>query len=189
MPELPDIIAYIEALQPRVVGQQIQNVLVSSPFLVRSFDPPLSEATGKKVTGLRRLGKRIVFELEDDLFLILHLMIAGRLYWRDKGSKAKGRGLITFIFPLGTLVLTEAGTKRRASIYLVRGQSDLAAHDPGGIDVFQAGLAGFKEALTRENHTLKRSLTDPHLFSGIGNAYSDEILHAAGLSPLKLTKS
>jgi formamidopyrimidine-DNA glycosylase len=189
MPELPDIVAYIEALQSRVIGQAIQNILVSSPFLVRSFDPPLSEATGKKILSLRRLGKRIVFELEDDLFLVFHLMIAGRLYWRDKGSKAKGRGLITFIFPSGTLVMTEAGTKRRASIYLVRGQSDLAAHDPGGLDVFQADLASFRDALTRENHTLKRSLTDPHLFSGIGNAYSDEILHAAGLSPLKLTKS
>jgi formamidopyrimidine-DNA glycosylase len=189
MPELPDIVAYIEALQSRVIGQAIQNILVSSPFLVRSFDPPLSEAAGKKILSLRRLGKRIVFELEDDLFLVFHLMIAGRLYWRDKGSKAKGRGLITFIFPSGTLVMTEAGTKRRASIYLVRGQSDLAAHDPGGLDVFQADLASFRDALTRENHTLKRSLTDPHLFSGIGNAYSDEILHAAGLSPLKLTKS
>jgi len=187
MPELPDIVAYIEALQPRILGQPVQNILIASPFLVRSVDPPLSEANGKKVIGLRRLGKRIVLALDGDLFLIIHLMIAGRLHWRDAGAKAKGRGLATFVFPSGTLVFTEAGTKRRASIYLVRGESDLAAHDPGGIDIFQTDLAGFRTALTRENHTLKRALTDPHLFSGIGNAYSDEILHAAGLSPMKLT--
>jgi formamidopyrimidine-DNA glycosylase len=188
MPELPDIVAYIEALQPRILGQPIQNILISSPFLLRSVDPPLSEAFGKKITHLRRLGKRIVSEIDGDLFLIIHLMIAGRLHWRDAGSKAKGRGLATFIFPSGTLVLTEAGTKKRASMYLVRGEAGLASHDPGGLDIFESDLAGFRSTLTRENHTLKRALTDPHLFSGIGNAYSDEILHAAGLSPLKLTK-
>jgi formamidopyrimidine-DNA glycosylase len=188
MPELPDIVAYIEALQPRILGQPIQNILISSPFLLRSVDPTLSEVYGKKVTHLRRLGKRIVFEIDGDLFLIIHLMIAGRLHWRDAGSKAKGRGLATFIFPSGTLVLTEAGTKKRASMYLVRGESGLAGHDPGGLDIFEVDLASFRSTLTRENHTLKRALTDPHLFSGIGNAYSDEILHAAGLSPLKLTK-
>jgi formamidopyrimidine-DNA glycosylase len=188
MPELPDIVAYIEALQPRILGQPIQNILISSPFLLRSVDPTLSEVYGKKVTHLRRLGKRIVFEIDGDLFLIIHLMIAGRLHWRDAGSKAKGRGLATFIFPSGTLVLTEAGTKKRASMYLVRGEAGLAGHDPGGLDIFEVDLASFRSTLTRENHTLKRALTDPHLFSGIGNAYSDEILHAAGLSPLKLTK-
>jgi formamidopyrimidine-DNA glycosylase len=188
MPELPDIVAYIEALQPRILGQPIQNILISSPFLLRSVDPTLSEVYGKKVTHLRRLGKRIVFEIDGDLFLIIHLMIAGRLHWRDAGSKAKGQGLATFIFPSGTLVLTEAGTKKRASMYLVRGEAGLAGHDPGGLDIFEVDLASFRSTLTRENHTLKRALTDPHLFSGIGNAYSDEILHAAGLSPLKLTK-
>jgi formamidopyrimidine-DNA glycosylase len=188
MPELPDIVAYIEALQPRILGQPIQNILISSPFLLRSVDPTLSEVYGKKVTHLRRLGKRIVFEIDGDLFLIIHLMIAGRLHWRDAGSKAKGRGLATFIFPSGTLVLTEAGTKKRASMYLVRGEAGLAGHDPGGLDIFEVDLASFRSTLTRENHMLKRALTDPHLFSGIGNAYSDEILHAAGLSPLKLTK-
>ena len=188
MPELPDIVTYIEALQARVLGQPIQNVLISSPFLVRSVSPPLTDVMGKKVTHFRRLGKRIVFGLEGDLFLVLHLMIAGRLHWRDAKSKAKGRGLATFIFPSGTLVLTEAGTKKRASLYVVEGEVALAAHDPGGMDVSETDLAGFRAALTSENHTLKRALTDPHLFSGIGNAYSDEILHAARISPMKLTQ-
>jgi formamidopyrimidine-DNA glycosylase len=188
VPELPDIAAYIEALAPRVLEQPIQEVRLSSPFLLRSVSPPLNEVAGKRVINLRRLGKRIVFGLEDDLFMIIHLMIAGRFHWKEKRSKPNRQTLATFDFPSGTLTLTEAGSKRRASLYLVRGESDLLAHDPGGLEVLDADLESFRAALTRENHTLKRSLTDPHLFSGIGNAYSDEILHAAGLSPLQLTK-
>ena len=187
MPELPDIIAYIEALEPRVLGQQVQEIRISSPFLLRSVDPPLSSAIGKKVTNLRRVGKRIVFGLEDEVFLIIHLMIAGRLHWKDRPQKPNRRTLAVFAFSSGTLTLTEAGSKRRAALHLVRGAASLACHDPGGLEVLEADLKRFQEALTRENHTLKRALTDPHLFSGIGNAYSDEILHAAGLSPLKLT--
>ena len=188
MPELPDIVAYIEALEPRILNQPIQNIRLSSPFLLRSVDPPLSEASGKQVTNLRRLGKRIVFGLEDELFLVIHLMIAGRFHWKEKPAKPNRQTLATFTFPSGTLTLTEAGSKKRASMYFVRGESALAAHDPGGLEVLDADLESFKTRLTLENHTLKRSLTDPHFFSGIGNAYSDEILHAAGLSPLKLTK-
>lgn len=188
MPELPDIVAYITALEPRVLEQPIQEVRLSSPFLLRSVDPPLNQVAGKRVINLRRLGKRIVFGLEDDLFMIIHLMIAGRFHWKEKRSKPNRQTLAAFNFPEGTLTLTEAGSKRRASLYLVRGESELAAHDPGGLEVLQADLESFRAALIRENHTLKRSLTDPHLFSGIGNAYSDEILHAAGLSPLQLTK-
>ena len=188
MPELPDIVAYIEALEPRVLNQPIRDIRLSSPFLLRSVDPPLSEASGKKVTNLRRLGKRIVFGLEDDLFIIIHLMIAGRFHWKEKPTKPNRQTLASFIFPSGTLTLTEAGSKKRASMYFVRGESALAAHDPGGLEVLEADLESFKARLTLENHTLKRALTDPHFFSGIGNAYSDEILHAAGLSPLKLTK-
>lgn len=188
MPELPDIAAYIEALGSRVLNQPIQDIRLSSPFLLRSVDPPLSGASGKQVTDLRRLGKRIVFGLEDDLFIVVHLMIAGRLHWKEKPTKPNRQTLATLVFPSGTLTLTEAGSKKRASMYFVRGESALAAHDPGGLEVLEADLESFKERLTQENHTLKRSLTDPHFFSGIGNAYSDEILHAAGLSPLKLTK-
>jgi formamidopyrimidine-DNA glycosylase len=188
VPELPDIVAYIEALEPRVLNQPIRDIRLSSPFLLRSVDPPLSEASGKKVTNLRRLGKRIVFGLEDDLFIIIHLMIAGRFHWKEKPTKPNRQTLASFIFPSGTLTLTEAGSKKRASMYFVRGESALAAHDPGGLEVLEADLESFKARLTLENHTLKRALTDPHFFSGIGNAYSDEILHAAGLSPLKLTK-
>jgi formamidopyrimidine-DNA glycosylase len=188
VPELPDIVAYIEALEARVLDQPIQSIRLSSPFLLRSVDPPLSEASGKKVTDLRRLGKRIVFGLEDDLFIIIHLMIAGRFHWKEKSSKPNRQTLATFVFPSGTLTLTEAGSKKRASMYFVRGESALATHDPGGLEVLEADLESFKSRLTQENHTLKRALTDPHFFSGIGNAYSDEILHAAGLSPLKLTK-
>jgi formamidopyrimidine-DNA glycosylase len=189
MPELPDVTVYIEALLERVLNQPIQKIRIGSPFIVRSFDPPVREAEGKKVLGLHRLGKRIVFELEDDLFLIVHLMIAGRFHWKPKGAKiARRYGQAAFDFANGTLLLTEAGTKKRASIYLVRGKEALRDHDPGGLEVFDATLDEFHRALTRENHTLKRSLTDPHLFSGIGNAYSDEILHRARLSPIRLTR-
>ena len=188
MPELPDIVAYIEALEPRVLNQPIQDIRVSSPFLLRSVDPPLSEASGKNVTNLRRLGKRIVLGLEDELFLVIHLMIAGRFHWKENRAKANRQTLASFVFPSGMLMLTEAGSKKRASMYFVRGESALAAHDPGGLEVLEADLKSFTARLTAENHTLKRALTDPHFFSGIGNAYSDEILHAAGLSPLKLTE-
>ena len=187
MPELPDIVAYIEALEPRILNQPIQDIRVSSPFLLRSVDPPLSEASGKNVTSLRRLGKRIVLGLEDELFLIIHLMIAGRFHWKETRAKPNRQTLASFVFANGTLMLTEAGSKKRASMYFVRGESALAAHDPGGLEVLEADLETFSARLTAENHTLKRALTDPHFFSGIGNAYSDEILHAAGLSPLKLT--
>lgn len=188
MPELPDIVAYIEALEARVLDQPIQDIRLSSPFLLRSVDPPLSEAFGKKVTHLRRLGKRIVFGLEDDLFLVIHLMIAGRLHWKETRAKPNRQTIAVFNFPSGTLTLTEAGSKKRASMYFVRGEAALAAHDRGGLEVLEADLESFKAQLTIENHTLKRALTDQRFFSGIGNAYSDEILHAAGLSPLKLTK-
>ncbi len=189
MPELPDVTVYIEALSERVLGQAIRKLRIGSPFVVRSFDPPITEIEGKKILGLRRIGKRIVFALDGDLFLIVHLMIAGRLHWKPKGAKiARKYGLAALDFTDGTLLLTEAGTKKRASIHLVRGEPALQEHDPGGVEVFDVTLEQFAEALTRENHTLKRSLTDPHLFSGIGNAYSDEILHRARLSPVRLTK-
>jgi formamidopyrimidine-DNA glycosylase len=189
MPEFPDVTVYIEALTERVLSQPIQKIRIGSPFVLRSFEPPLSAAEGKKVLALRRVGKRIVFELEDDLFLIFHLMIAGRFHWKPKGAKiARKYGQAAFDFPHGTLLLTEAGTKKRASIHLVRGEAALREHDPDGLEVLDATLAQFREALKRENHTLKRTLTDPHLFSGIGNAYSDEILHRAKLSPIRLTK-
>jgi formamidopyrimidine-DNA glycosylase len=188
VPELPDIVAYIEALEPRILNQPIQDIRLSSPFLLRSVDPALTEAKGKTVTNLRRLGKRTVFGLEDELFLVIHLMIAGRFHWKEKPTKPNRQTLATFTFPSGTLTLTEAGSKKRASMYFVRGESALAAHDPGGLEVLDADLESFKARLIQENHTLKRALTDPHFFSGIGNAYSDEILHAAELSPLKLTK-
>jgi formamidopyrimidine-DNA glycosylase len=188
MPELPDILVYLECLHPRVVGQPLVKLRLASPFLVRTVEPPVAEVDGKTVRGLRRLGKRIVFELEDELFLVLHLMIAGRLHWKAPGAKPPGRiGLAAFDFPGGTLVLTEAGTKRRASLHVVRGEDRLAEHQPGGLEVLDADLGAFRAALRRENHTLKRALTDPRLFSGIGNAYSDEILHRARLSPLTWT--
>jgi formamidopyrimidine-DNA glycosylase len=188
MPELPDVVVYLECLHARVVGQPLEKVRLSSPFLLRSVDPPLTAAEGKQVLGLRRLGKRLVFALEDDLFLVLHLMIAGRLHWKERGAKPPGKiGLAAFDFPNGTLTLTEAGTKKRAALHLLRGEDQLAAHQPGGLEVLDADVAAFRAALLRENHTLKRSLTDPHLFSGIGNAYSDEILHRARLSPLTWT--
>lgn len=188
MPELPDIAACIHALEPRVLGQPVRDIRISNPFILRSADPPLREAIGKKVAHLRRLGKRIVFALEDELFLIFHLMIAGRFHWKERLSKPTRQTLVTFSFPSGILTLTEAGSKRRASMHLVRGESSLAAHDPGGLEVLDADFESFRAALICENHTLKRALTDPHLFSGIGNAYSDELLHAAGLSPLQLTQ-
>ena len=189
MPEYPDVTVYIEALSERVLNQPIQKIRIGSPFVLRSFDPPISAAEQKNILALRRLGKRIVFELEDQLFLIVHLMIAGRLHWKPKGAKiARKYGQAAFDFPNGTLLLTEAGTKKRASIHLVRGEAALQEHDPGGLEVFESTFDRFREALTRENHTLKRSLTDPRLFSGIGSAYSDEILHRARLSPIRLTR-
>ncbi len=188
MPELPDIELYVEALAARAVGEPLERVRLGSPFLLRSADVPISDAQGRRVAQVRRLGKRIVLALEGDLFLVLHLMIAGRLHWRERGAKLPGRaGLGAFDFPNGTLVLTEAGTKRRAALHLVRGEAALAALDRGGLEPMRADLAAFRAALLRENHTLKRALTDPGLFSGIGNAYSDEILHRARLSPVKLT--
>ncbi len=188
MPELPDITVYIEALDARVWGARLLGVRLGSPFVLRSVDPPLAAASGKTVTGLRRVGKRIVIALEDDLFLVLHLMIAGRLHWKEAGARLPGKvGLAAFDFSTGTLTLTEAGTKRRAAIHLVRGEATLREHDPGGLEVFDSNLAQFGAALRQESHTLKRALTDPRLFSGIGNAYSDEILHRARLSPVKQT--
>ena len=188
MPELPDIVLYLEHLAPRVVHETLERVIVRSPFLVRTFDPPISEAAGKQVLGLRRLGKRIVFELEGGLFLVVHLMIAGRFRWKPPGTKPPGKvGLAAFEFPTGVLILTEAGTKRRASIYMVKGEESLRQFDRGGLEVLDADGASFAARLRSESHTLKRALTDPRLFSGIGNAYSDEILHRARLSPLART--
>lgn len=188
MPELPDILVYLEALQSRVVGWRLERVRLASPFLLRTFDPPLAAAYGKAVTGLRRVGKRLVFAMDDELFLVLHLMIAGRLHWQAPGAGPPRRiGLAAFDFEQGTLILTEAGSKRRASLHLVRGEAELSRHDPGGVEPLECDEAAFRAALLRENHTLKRTLTDPRLFSGIGNAYSDEILHRARLSPLALS--
>ncbi|HET9705804.1 MAG TPA: DNA-formamidopyrimidine glycosylase family protein [Vicinamibacterales bacterium] len=188
MPELPDIELYLHALRPRIVGARLERIRLASPFLVRSVDPPLDQAYGRTVTGLRRLGKRLIWELEGDLFLVIHLMIAGRFKFHDRGAKIPGKvGLAAFDFAPGSVILTEAGSQRRASLYLVRGQAALAEHDPGGLEVLTSTADQFGEALTRENHTLKRALTDPHLVSGIGNAYSDEILHAARMSPMVLT--
>ncbi len=189
MPELPDIVLYIEHLEKRVLGEPLLSARLANPFLVRTVEPPLSAAHGKKVVALRRIGKRIVVGLEDDLFLVLHLMIAGRLRWKAPGAKIPGKvGHAAFDFPRGTLVLTEASTRKRASLHLVRGEAALREHDPGGLEPLEAPLGAFRDALLRENHTLKRALTDPRLFSGIGNAYSDEILHRARLSPLALTR-
>lgn len=189
MPELPDIVVYLDCLRPRVVGEVLDKVRLASPFLLRSVEPPLERCHGSVVRGLRRLGKRIVFELDDDLFLILHLMIAGRLHWKDKGAKPPGKvGLAAFDVSNGTLVLTEAGTKKRASLHVVQGEAELSKHQPGGLEVLDADLPAFRAALLRGNHTVKRALTDPRLFSGIGNAYSDEILHRAKLSPLTWTE-
>jgi len=190
MPELPDIAVYIEALEARVSGRTLARVRIAHPFLLRTADPPISAVGGRTVRELRRLGKRIAIGLDGDLWLVLHLMIAGRLHWAEPGAALPGkRGLAAFDFTDGTLILTEAGTKRRASLHLVRGPEALAAHDPGGLEVLECELAAFRAALIGgSNHTLKRSLTDPHRFSGIGNAYSDEVLHRAHLSPVAMTQ-
>src|SRR5262249_25544546 len=189
VPELPDVTVYLDALAPRVLGQTLGGVRVRGPALVRTADPPLREATGKRVTALRRQGKRLLFVLEDDLFLVLHLMIAGRLHWKSRGAPVPGRiGLAAFDFSTGTLTLTEASPKKRAQLWLLRGEEAVKALDRGGIDPLEASPEAFAAALRSENHTLKRALTDPRLFSGIGNAYSDEILHAARLSPVALTQ-
>jgi formamidopyrimidine-DNA glycosylase len=188
MPELPDITAYISALEKRIVGQALERVRLSSPFLLRTVEPPLSSVEGRVVNRLRRIGKRIAIGLEDDLWIVLHLMIAGRLHWKKRDAKLGGRqNLAAFDFPDGSLVLTEAGSKRRASLHVIRGEENLDSLDAGGIDVFEANLDAFRNVLTAENHTLKRALTDPRLLSGVGNAYSDEILHAAQLSPITMT--
>ena len=188
MPELPDIAIYLEALEARVLGHTLVKLRLASPFLLRTVDPSPADVSGRKVITLRRLGKRIVFGLEDDLFVVLHLMIAGRLKWLAPGAKVPGKvGLAAFDFDNGTLVLTEAGSKRRASLHILRGERALHEHDPGGIEPLEMSAAEFRAALTRERHTLKRTLTDPRTFSGIGNAYSDEILHRARLSPVQLT--
>jgi formamidopyrimidine-DNA glycosylase len=188
VPELPDIELYLHALRPRIVGHTLEKVRVASPFLVRSFDPPIDQAFAKNVVALSRLGKRLVWQLDGDLFLIIHLMIAGRFKWADRGAKVPGKvGLAAFDFDNGTLIFTEAGSQRRASLYLVKGWKAVEEHDPGGLEVLSSSVEEFGKALTNENHTLKRALTDPHLLSGIGNAYSDEILHAAKMSPMLLT--
>jgi len=189
VPELPDIVAYVEALERRVVGQALEVVRIRGPFVVRTVDPPISAATGHRVVGVRRIGKRIVVALEGDLFIVIHLMIAGRLLWKVRGAPLTNRiALAAFDFESGTVVLTEAGTTKRASIHVIRGAEGLRQFDRGGLEVLEASLADFTARLRSENHTLKRSLTDPRLFSGIGNAYSDEILHRARLSPVQLTK-
>ncbi len=188
MPELPDIVVYVEALEARIAGQTLKQARLASSFLVRTITPPLEAAAGRAVADIRRIGKRIAIGLDGDLWLVLHLMIAGRLHWRAPGFKLGRRGtLAAFDFANGSLVLTEAGSKRRASLHVVQGTEGLSALDPGGLEIFEADLAAFRARLTSANHTLKRALTDPHLFSGIGNAYSDEILHRAGLSPVALT--
>src|SRR5215471_8873341 len=189
MPELPDIVVYLEALEARIVGKRIEAIRVASPSLLRSAIPPLHSAEGKRVLQLRRMGKRICIGLEGDLWLVLHLMIAGRLHWRERGAKvARPRGLAAFDFVDATLLWTEAGSRKRASLYVIAGEENLRSLDPGGLEVLGASLEQFSAALTSANHTLKRALTDPHLFSGIGNAYSDEILFEAGLSPIQLTQ-
>ena len=189
MPELPDIVVYIEALEKRIAGQTLDRVRIVSPFLLRTADPPLHKTEGRVVRGLRRIGKRIAIGLDDDLWLVLHLMIAGRLHWKQKGVKvSRPRGLAAFDFPNGSLLLTEAGSKKRASLHVVAGEEGLAKLDPGGLEVLEADADRFAAALTASNHTLKRALTDPRTFSGIGNAYSDEILFEARLSPIALTQ-
>ncbi|WP_193367867.1 DNA-formamidopyrimidine glycosylase family protein [Pelagibius marinus] len=201
MPELPDITVYIEALEERILHRKLEKVRLASPFLLRTAVPPIKEAEGREVVSLRRLGKRIVFGLEGspqgdpanseagDLFLVLHLMIAGRLHWKEKGAPLKGKfALAAFDFADGSLTLTEAGSKKRAALHLLQGEAALAEHDPGGLEVLAAEETDFAAALTARNHTVKRALTDPRIFSGIGNAYSDEILHRAGLSPVAMTQ-
>jgi formamidopyrimidine-DNA glycosylase len=189
VPELPDIVIYIEALEKRIAGQTLEGIRLVSPFLLRTVDPPLASAQGKRVRELRRVGKRIAIGLDEELWLVLHLMIAGRLHWQKRGAKvSRPRGLAAFDFSNGTLVWTEAGSQKRASLHVVRGEAGLLALDPGGLEVLEADLDRFAAVLTSANHTLKRALTDPRLFSGIGNAYSDEILFEARLSPLALTQ-
>jgi formamidopyrimidine-DNA glycosylase len=188
VPELPDIALYLGALTPRVVGSRLERLRIASPFLLRTAEPPVADLAGRQIVAVSRIGKRIVFAFDGDYFVVLHLMIAGRLHWKPAGAPIPRRaGLAAFDFPNGTLLLTEAGSKHRASLHVVRGREALAAHDRGGLDVLTATLEQFRGALARESHTLKRALTDPRLFDGIGNAYSDEILHAARLSPLRLT--
>jgi formamidopyrimidine-DNA glycosylase len=188
MPELPDVVVYLEALERRILRQPLEAIRLISPFVLRSVDPPVADVLGRRVTGLQRLGKRLVWALEDERFVVIHLMIAGRLRWAAPGGRPPGRiGLAAFDFPSGSVLLTEAGTKRRASLHLVRGREGLAEFARGGLEPLEIGLAEFAERLRLESHTLKRALTDPRLFSGIGNAYSDEILHRAQLSPLQLT--
>jgi len=189
VPELPDVTVYVEALRDRIVGARLERLRLATPFVLRSVDPPVSDVVGRTVGGVRRLGKRIVIVLEGERFVVIHLMIAGRLHWKAAGAKVPGKlGVAAFDFSTGTLIMTEAGTKKRAAVHLVRGEAALAEHDPGGLEVFDVDLTAFREALTQESHTLKRALTDPHVFSGIGNAYGDEILHRARLSPVKLTR-
>jgi formamidopyrimidine-DNA glycosylase len=188
MPELPDLTVYLEALEPRIVGKRLERIVLRNPFLLRTAVPLITETHGKRVVGLRRIGKRIVIELEHDLFLVLHLMVAGRLRWLEAKAKAPGITLALLEFENGTLAFTEAGTKRRASLHLVQGEAALRAMDPGGVEIFQLDLQEFAARLKKENHTLKRALTEPRLFAGIGNAYSDEILHRARLSPLAFTE-
>jgi formamidopyrimidine-DNA glycosylase len=190
VPELPDILLYIHALRSRIVGKRVETVRLVSPFLLRSIDPSLSAVEGRVVTNLHRLGKRIAIEMERELFLVFHLMIAGRFRWKPAGTRVPGKvGLLALDFEHGSLILTEAGTKRQASLHVVDGADALARHNPGGLEVMDTGAETFEQALRRENHTLKRALTDPRIFSGIGNAYSDEILHAARLSPFKQTST
>jgi len=188
MPELPDVTVYLEALDRKVVGKRLDRIRTLNPFVLRSFDPPLDAVSSQVVHGTRRIGKRLILEFDGALFVVIHLMIAGRLVWKPGAAKTTRNAIAAFDFENDTLFFTEAGTRKRASLTLVRGEEALKALDPGGLEPMTATLAQFTEALTRENHTVKRSLTDPHLFSGIGNAYSDEILHAAQLSPLKQTK-
>ena len=188
MPELPDVELYLHALRPRIAGYRLDGIRLASPFLLRSTDPPVDALVGRRVVDLRRLGKRIVWQLEGDLYVVIHLMIAGRFRWEPRGATIPGKlGLAAFDFESGSLLLTEAGSKRQASLFFVRGAPALSGHDPGGVEPLEIPLEEFALVLRRENHTVKRALTDPHLFSGIGNAYSDEILHAARMSPMKLT--
>src|SRR5438552_6610608 len=188
MPELPDVLLYLEALKPRIAGQILERIRLASPFVVRSVSPPMTAIQGKTVRALSRLGKQIVWEFDDDLFLLVHLMIAGRFQWKEQAAKIPGKlGLVAFDFQTGTLLLTEAGSKKRASLHLVKGRSALAAFDRGALEVLDSSFEAFQRALSRENHTLKRALTDPRLSSGIGNAYSDEILHLRRMHPMKLT--
>jgi formamidopyrimidine-DNA glycosylase len=189
VPELPDIETYLAALEPRILGRRLERMRIAGPSLLRSVDPPLAEAEGRRVASLRRLGKRIAIGLDGGIFLVIHLMIAGRLRWRARGAALARRGaLAAFDFENGSLLLVEAGTKRRATLHVVRGEAALAEHDPGGLEVLGSDLAAFSSRITAENHTLKRTLTDPRILSGIGNAYSDEILHGARLSPVRQTR-